>query len=526
MADPPKRHLRLLRFRNGVTVDDAVRTERLREVEANAALGTDARIFIINPDTPPSPPAWLPFVQEASAEALPAMTSPLNGAIVFLVRHDRLWALTFGTAHLFVNEDAAEQRFGLRTVLNLVNAEQLRSVGSRVYEDVVVRTLRQVSRRSGRQAFTIDDTRDILRDVTGAPASPASWGSEVTGGTALSVSIPIDPPELLELLDRINAAHARETYKQNFGFVDHIAPIVDPMLVERLDADMMEALLGRKSSDIYLAPPEPLIYEDVGGFRFFRERADVTHDELDIRDYRAAVGDPDRLTLQDVRSNTVRLISASTDDARRSWSVYRCVVYETTLDGHTYLLAEGEWFEVDPTFVARIDTEIATIGTPTIVLPAARRGEEEPSYNARAATEAKLALLDDRPIKVGGDDMEVADLLSAAGEFIHVKRKTSARGLSHLFAQGRISATTLKADPASRAAAAALLGAAGRPEQSIVAEPYDTRSKTVVFAVIADNAADLPTKLPFFSRLNLWQARRFLTSQLDYQVAFIGVRIV
>lgn len=526
MANAPKRHLRLLRFRAGITVADAVRSERLREVGANPALGPDARIFIIDPETPPLPPAWLPFVQELSAEPLPAMSSPLNGAILFLVRSDRLWALTFGTGHLFVNEDTAEARFGLRTVLNLVNAEELRSVGSRVYEDVVVRTVRQVSRRSSRAAFTIDDTRDILRDLTGAPATPATWGTEVTGGTALSVSIPIDPADLLDLLDRIDIAHSKQTYKQNFGFVDHIAPVSDPAFVERLDADMMEALLGRKNSDIYLAPPEPLIYEDVGGFAFFRERADQAHDELDIREYRKSLGNPDALTLHDVQTNTVRLISASTGDARRSWSVYRCVVYETALDGHTYLLAEGEWFEVDPTFVARIDTEIATIGKPAIVLPAFRPGEDEPTYNTRAAAEAKIALLDNRPIKVGGDDVEVADLLTEGGEFIHVKRRTSAKGLSHLFSQGRISATTLKADPASRAATAALLAAAGRAEQAVLANPFDTRTKTVVFAVVADIAVLTPTGLPFFSRLNLWQARRLLAGQLDYQVAFLGIPIV
>jgi len=525
MANPPKRHLRLLRFRAGVTVDDAARTDRLREVTPSQSLGPGARVFIIDPDVPPSPPSWLPFVQKTTADELPAMASALNGAIVFLIRNDRLWALTFGTGHLFVNEDVAEQRFGLRTVLNLVNAEQLRSVGSRVYEDVVVRTLRQVSRRSGRQAFTIDDTRDILRDVTGAPASP-SWGTEVTGGTALSVSIPIEPNELLALLDRIADAHARETYKKNFGFVDYIAPISDPPLIERLDADMMEALLARKASNIYLAPPEPLIYEDVGGFRFFRERPDATHDDLDLATYRTVVGDPDQLTLADVRSNPVRLISATTGNASRSWSVYRCVVYETSLDGRTFLLAEGEWFEVDPTFVARVDTELRSIGRPAVILPAAGSREWEPDYNVRAAGEAGLALLDNHPIKVGGDDVEVADLLSAAGEFIHVKRKTSAGGLSHLFAQGRISATTLKTDPGARAAAAAMLAANGRVEQAVLAEPYDMRTKTIVFAVIAENAQDLPAKLPFFSRLNLWQARRFLEGQLDYQVAFIGVPFV
>jgi len=210
---------------------------------------------------------------------------------------------------------------------------------------------------------------------------------------------------------------------------------------------------------------------------------------------------------------------------KRSWSIYRCIVYETSIGGRSFLLAEGEWFEVDPSFVQQIDREIALIKPPTIALPPARWGEDEPTYNARAAREAGLALLDNKPISIGDSDVEIADLLSGNGEFIHVKRKTASRPLSHLFAQGRISAAVLKADPVARAATMAILASDARPEAKVLQDPYDMRSKTVVYAVIADNAADLPAKLPFFSRLNLWQARRFLAGQLDYQVTFVGVPI-
>lgn len=132
---------------------------------------------------------------------------------------------------------------------------------------MVVRTTRQVSRRSARAAFTIDDTRDILRDVTGAPTSP-SWGTEVTGGTALSLSVPAEPDGLLGLLDRVTAAHAQGTYKVSFGFIDHIAPVSDAEILRQLDDDLMRAILGEKQSDIYLAPPEPIVYEDVGASAF------------------------------------------------------------------------------------------------------------------------------------------------------------------------------------------------------------------------------------------------------------------
>ena len=523
MPNEAKRRLRLLRLRQGVVVDDALRLSRLKELQAEPALGVGTRLFIVNPDEPPHPPAWVEFLDEAAAEELPEIASSLNGAVLVIPRNGRLWLLTFGTGHLFVNEDFADPRFGLRTVLNLVDPEQLRSVGSRIYEDVIVRTMKQVSRRSSRAAFTIDDTRDILRDVTGAPRSQSTWGTELTGGIALSQTIPIAATGLPDLLDRIEAEHNKTDYRASFAFVDFIQAVTDPTLITELDADMLDAISGRKQSDLYLAPPEPILYEDVGGFLYFRERLDDAHPELDLKDYRRTAGDPNDLTVAKLHAHVVRLLSASTAAERRAWSVYRCVVYETTLRGRSYLLSEGDWFEVDPDFVSRVDRDVALIEKASIQLPPAREGEEEAAYNQRAANETGIALMDFRLVPIGGSTIEVADLVSPSGHLIHVKRKTLSATLSHLFSQGRISAEALKADEAVRAAAAAKLDEDGRVSGDILRGTFDARSKTVVYAVIAANAAELPAKLPFFSRLNLWQARRYLAATLDYQVAFLGI---
>jgi uncharacterized protein (TIGR04141 family) len=166
---------------------------------------------------------------------------------------------------------------------------------------------------------------------------------------------------------------------------------------------------------------------------------------------------------------------------------------------------------------------VALIEKASIQLPPAREGEEEAAYNQRAANETGIALMDFRLVPIGGSTIEVADLVSPSGHLIHVKRKTLSATLSHLFSQGRISAEALKADEAVRAAAAAKLDEDGRVSGDILRGTFDARSKTVVYAVIAANAAELPAKLPFFSRLNLWQARRYLAATLDYQVAFLGI---
>lgn len=514
----------MLRFRPGTTVEHAIRPNGLVEVSPSAELGTGARVFLIDPDRLPGVPPWRTFIEDATADPLPDLRSSLNGAVIFMERAGRLWAFTFGTGHVFVNEERTEPRLGLKTVLNIVQPDRLRAVGSRVHEDVVIRTERQVSRRSTREAFTIDDTRDILGAVTGEPADRTLWGQEVTGATAFSLSIPAEPADLAGLLDRIEIAHASSTYKTSFAFVDFIEPVRDQETLDRLDEDLIDAVAGRRQSNVYLAPPEPILYDDVAGFLFFRERSGAEHAELDLQDYRASVN-PSTLTLDQLHSHEVRLISASTGHEHRSWSIYKCLVYETLVDGDSYLLSEGEWFKLDRDFVARVDREIGLIPSATLGLPPANRGEQEGAYNARAAAAADLALMDRKMVRVGGTTIEIADLISDAGHLIHVKRKTQSATLSHLFSQGRISGEALKGDLDVRRRAFEILTAAGRREAAIMTDPFSTTGKVIVYAVIAQNAAELPLKLPFFSRLNLWQASRFLKSTLDYQVVFVGIPV-
>ncbi len=219
---------------------------------------------------------------------------------------------------------------------------------------------------------------------------------------------------------------------------------------------------------------------------------------MDLQDYRQRV-DPNTLTLRDLRHRATSLSRRKHGDRTPNWSIYRCLVYETHLRGRTYLLSEGDWFELDPSFVERVDGGVASIPTGTLALPAAIEGEEERAYNERAAAEAGLALLDRKLVSIGGTSIEVADLVSASGDLIHVKRKTQSATLSHLFAQGRISAEALQeVDAAVREAAAAHMDTDGRVGGALLRGPYEARSKTVVYAVIASNAAELPGKLPFF----------------------------
>lgn len=155
-----------------------------------------------------------------------------------------------------------------------------------------------------------------------------------------------------------------------------------------------------------------------------------------------------------------------------------------------------------------------------ISLPPGRPGESEGDYNARAADGApELTLLDKQLVAPDGATtrIEFCDLIATDGSLIHVKRKSRSSTLSHLFAQGHVSAEALVDGPLRDQVRAAITKAAGTADPSgwlALVPPGSAapeREKvTVTYAVIANSKATGVEWLPFFSRLTLMQTVRDL----------------
>jgi uncharacterized protein (TIGR04141 family) len=154
----------------------------------------------------------------------------------------------------------------------------------------------------------------------------------------------------------------------------------------------------------------------------------------------------------------------------------------------------------------------------------ARVGEKEPDYNKRlAASDGSRFLVLDAQIKRPGgasSGIELCDLLASNGELIHVKRKSRSATLSHLFAQGIVSASTLLQDGYFRDQIRATIEEIANPESrdqwlSLVpdSEGYVDRSRYAVsYVVIANSSRQGNDWLPFFSKLNLMQSGRQLSN--------------
>jgi uncharacterized protein (TIGR04141 family) len=161
----------------------------------------------------------------------------------------------------------------------------------------------------------------------------------------------------------------------------------------------------------------------------------------------------------------------------------------------------------------------------------------EGAYNAYAAERAGLLLMDTRTVRISRSTtaIEVCDLLSPKGQFVHVKRKLGSSLLSHLFAQGATSAELFQGSTEFRAKAANMVDVVSTEslarqsgitaeDFSFVADSPQTAEIEIVYAVIADwRSGTLSSRLPFFSKLTLRRTVQDLSSR-GFKVSHLRVQ--
>jgi uncharacterized protein (TIGR04141 family) len=123
-----------------------------------------------------------------------------------------------------------------------------------------------------------------------------------------------------------------------------------------------------------------------------------------------------------------------------------------------------------------------------------------------------------------GDRIEVCDLLTRSRQLIHVKRRGWSSTLSHLFAQGLVSAELLAREPAFRQAARAKVSELDAsfndalPQSRPSADDWE-----VSFVVITRSRRETPLTLPFFSLVSLRAAAQRL-QDLGFRVSVGAVQ--
>lgn len=503
--------------------------------------GFRAQLYVIN--RYPHEPRWGAFLRQGFGEGLdfPPSISPAALLLVELRRRRQrmMFAFPFGIAGRFLlRPDGYERGYGLRTALNLLyprtavdlDLARLKAVDSKRHGATIIRSRAQASESSTFESFAVNQLRDVVNKATGVPADCDSWGQRVGGADALVLALELSFDQLGELCKRIEETHERDDYKDHFDWIDFIQPTSDPMLRHRLENEVVDRLHRGDIDDLNLAPPEVVDWDRVAFFHYHFDRPQgprgrqrpVTHTDLRLSDYVGGLrsrGDLDDLGIAYLRQHHIKALESGGQEVHR-WPVWQCLVGQLTFNGRSYILDEGELFEVSTNYIEELDAYVRAIPESSVRLPPSSASQHEGDYNASVAEKnSNFLLLDKKTVRTEGrtTPVEICDLLTRQRELVHVKRHLGSSNLSHLFAQGVVSAELLQTNPdflfaahkTTKKCASGRVGFDFFKTRSIVPRDFE-----IVYAIVERwSNRTIENALPFFSKVNLREAANNLRAR-------------
>lgn len=472
--------------------------------------------------TPAHPPDWAKFFSGSVDLKAKELRNSSVSAIFLTRAGNRLFALSFGHGRHLLNPGCYEERFGLRVTLNSVDPDLLRAVDVTTLEANPFHGKRQAARAAPLGEFGLNLDQDLLRAVTGKPLND-NFGTQMTGIDSLSVRVRTDLKSLRALLVKYLAKSSDDSYRKRFPWVDHVAEVRDQKLCDKLFALVIDALGKKDSSRVWAAIPEVVDWNTFDHFRFGTPAAKDNYDDIDLNRI-LEVLEGEALSMELLKKKRVFCIAQGQTHPIRDWTFLHCLTADIRMDNEFYLLNAGTWYRINSDYAKQVDADLESIQSAT--LPVSEWGDEnEAAYNSRMASRSKgqLALMDRVMVShpAMASPIEFCDLYSTDRRMIHVKRYGQSSVLSHLFAQGLVSATSALSDAEFRKAVNKKLPESHKftdPEQRISASSYE-----VCFAIGSSDIGSL--KLPFFSRVTLRNAYRTLTQTYGFRVTLTKIPV-
>lgn len=453
-----------------------------------------------------------------------------------------LFAFSFGQGRHLLKPEAIFPSHGLHVAINAVyrdakDTAQIRSVDSKSIDQTVFNTRRQADRRTSFESFRVDTRHDFLRSIVGKPHDANLWGTRLSGSHGLTANPEVDFRDLGSFCKTVYLTHVKGT-PDEFAWIQTLQPVDDTALKTELLEKMIEVLSTK--DDLSFAVPEVVDWDDIAHFSVscLPEQKFIDPEDFSLKDSLAALEKPKKITIGNLRKWKLEAFDLKPETVH-SWSLISCLSGQLELNGKVFVVSGGEFFLVEKSYLKALYSFVGGIEATAYVLPTAEEDPPEGEYNALAANSSdSFLLLDKKTVKLTSQTspIEACDLLTTDGAFIHVKRKLGSSSLSHLFAQGSVSADLLlmsqdfrtaldkkiEAAEIERAEATGDNGFKNRFPRT-TAKTVNPKDHEIVYAVAASwKGRTLAQALPFFSKINLRRHVEELT-RMGYKVTFAQI---
>ena len=492
---------------------------------AGANLPANAVLYVL--DNPPYAPWWKGYfgIQKNLQQAS-------KGALVFLPVDTNWFALSFG--HVFHNlkDTSYEYDFGLRITLNCVDPDKLKSTDT-LEPSGAKRQRTQLPTAGDLTYFDVDSDSTILKTLTGKVKDEhKALFKHATGSSNIHISSEATPHELADLCSKLLALYQADTYKTAFPDIQNVAPVRDPATIAQLNGKLLAAL-QTKDDALSLSVPEIQDHGEGLWGTFLGAGAGKIYDDIFIGRYYTYLAEADvvlvNVDLDTLKKHQLRLTDEEGHSTRGQHSVFRCLIFDTTLNGgqQTYHLCEANWYAVDANYIAKLKSFLDPLCKNTSLPDYNHDGEGK--FNSACAIANSRICLDMKSIAPDGQKaVEPCDLYEVAGGkavLHHVKISTLSAQLSHLFNQGTNSVRLLRSENQARDKLVALVkGQADAANQDGCVAPIIDDKFKVIFGIITHKSKDEKSlNLPLFSRISLMRCMKDLrTMGIESEFSFIA----
>lgn len=497
--------------------------------EVKPEIGLEGKIYIH--ETTKKMPDWKVLIDQLSVNSINIAENTSNKAAIVFKYKNRFLSVVFGYGKAMLNESTIERNFGLKVAINLIDPKKIRSLNSMTIENTVLDSQKQSFVLSSQDKFQIDQNREIVKLVSGAP-SLESTAKFLVGTDSLTATRKMDIKDIKDSIRFYYDTFQKEDYKERgFGWVENIRRVQDNTLIGKLDGKLERNIL-LSNTTVSIGPNKILDWENIVGF-YFKGIGKMSEEDISIElDYERYI----RFVQSKNSANTLKKMKKDKIIAKQDngedfvvSSVYEGLVFEVDHDSCRYLLCYGEWFEVNKEFYSEIIHQVNNIPRCEIQFPACEKNMNEGDYNKRVSESNDNYFLMDKlnysGKGYGRSRIEPCDILTKDKKFIHVKFGGSSSTLSHLFAQGVVSAKIFSGDDSMRnfinEKVKTKFGRTFIKKVNKKNEDFE-----IVFSII-DHRKDKEfiEILPFFSLVNLARAIEDLKS-MGYKYSLMKVDIV
>ena len=420
---------------------------------------TDCHFIYFETTSTKSNPPWLNFINEK----LPLNDAPLfssknknpNG-ILFLTINGRVFAATFGrSAVSYLDRDAFEPDFGIKTAMNMCGNEEIRQTKSESHAITPTHIDRQVNKPADSFAFGLSEAED-LRYISAHMKDHKNI--TIQGRNNLTIKIigkeKLNWQILIDYCEDFLVAYASKEYTKLFPNYKHFDEATES------DSDILNEHLAnqlrlKNTSNISLGIPEVLIDSDYGfAYSNNKKSGDKIYAYLEIRQIYEHIS-AEKITATKLKSKYIYAYSHEEDQvlSYKKWPLYNCLSFEQALGEKYFVLSAGRWLEVDSDFYSEI-TNFTKITLHEEACEEIYRGvdisDDEKMQNRESIFNKTICeirpscvLFDQAKLQIGSGrkDKEFCDILDLTNDnkirIIHCKPYKNASSTNYLFSQAQ-----------------------------------------------------------------------------------------